>query len=110
MSLHARRCRLAADGQKTLAWLRRPGQVLGRFGAASVPLQDLCGAGEHSVLTRPPQAFRPEPAMTTTRFQRIAAFTLSLCTTLAIVSGVATLAAPHPAGQLLAGTAIGARA
>lgn len=47
---------------------------------------------------------------TITRFQRIAAFTLSLCTTLAIVSGVATLAAPHPAGQLLAGTAIGARA
>ena len=39
--------------------------------------------------------------MTTPRSQRFVAFTLSLFTTLAIFSGVNSLATPSPAGALL---------
>lgn len=40
--------------------------------------------------------------MTTPRTHRIAAFTMSLFTTLIIFSGVASFSAPEHAGQLLA--------
>jgi hypothetical protein len=43
-----------------------------------------------------------EPAMTTPRTQRLAAFTLSLFTTFVIFSGVVSLSSPEHAGLLLA--------